>query len=104
MKLVVTDRAGQTRDVPFETGAKLMHVLRAADLGIRAECDGNCACATCHVYIAPDWFDRVGEPDEEEADMLDEACEPEDNSRLSCQIALTDTHDGMPVQIARDWD
>lgn len=81
-----------------------MHVLRAAEFGVKAECDGNCACATCHVYIRADWLDRVGEPDEEETDLLDEACEPEDNSRLSCRIVLSPDHDGMPVTIARDWD
>ena len=104
MKLIVTDREGHTRDVPFQEGSRMMHILRAADFGIAAECDGNCACATCHVYVDPDWFDRAGAPDNEEMDMLDEACEPEDNSRLSCQIVLTPDHDGMPVTVARDWD
>jgi ferredoxin len=50
MKLIVTDRVGQTTEIPYEAGSRLMHVLRDADFGICAECDGNYACATCHVY------------------------------------------------------
>ena len=104
MKLIVTDREGQTREVPFKPGSSMMQVLEAADFGVRAECGGCCVCATCHVYIDQEWMTKAGEPDGEEIDMLDEAFEPEDNSRLSCQIMLAEAHDGMKVTVAPDWD
>ncbi|MGB0846938.1 MAG: 2Fe-2S iron-sulfur cluster-binding protein [Thiolinea sp.] len=104
MKLIVTDREGQTRDVPFKPGTSMMQVLEAADFGIRADCGGCCVCATCHVYIDENWLKQAGEAGGEEMDMLDDACEPEDNSRLSCQISLTEAHDGMEVTVAPEWD
>lgn len=104
MKIVVTGRDGAVQDLDFEEGARLMHVLRDANMGIRAECDGNCACATCHVYIDEAWMERLSPLEEEEEDMLDEACEPEDNSRLSCQVVLSAAHDGLPLTIAKDWE
>ena len=57
--------------------------------GILAECGGNCACATCHVYIDKAWTETVGAPSDMEADMLDFAKDPQENSRLSCQIPVT---------------
>ena len=67
--------------------------------GILAECGGNCACATCHVYVDPAWWDKVGKPNDVEADMLDFAQEPRENSRLSCQIEVTPALDGLVVRI-----
>ncbi|MEQ9608903.1 MAG: 2Fe-2S iron-sulfur cluster-binding protein, partial [Kiloniellaceae bacterium] len=65
---------------------------------------GCCACATCHVYIAPEWFAKLPAPSDEEIAMLDEAFEVETNSRLSCQVLLTPELDGMDVTVAPDWD
>ena len=104
MKLHVTDREGGAHELDFDKGEVLMRVLRAEDLGIKAECDGCCACATCHVYVDPAWMAKVGKPNEEELDMLDEALEVEANSRLSCQVVLGPEHDGLKVVIAPDWD
>lgn len=67
--------------------------------GILAECGGNCACATCHVYIDSAWTDRVGAPSDMEADMLDFAKDPQENSRLSCQIPVTVELDGLVVRM-----
>ena len=68
--------------------------------GIIAECGGSMACATCHVYVADDWAERVGTRSESEADMLECAMsEMKDTSRLSCQISLTEVHDGLCVHV-----
>ena len=67
--------------------------------GVLAECGGNCACATCHVYIDSAWTDRVGPANEMEADMLDFAHEPQENSRLSCQVEVKAEMEGLIVRI-----
>jgi ferredoxin, 2Fe-2S len=85
-----------------ETGQSLMELGRAHDVrGILADCGGACACATCHVYVDPDWVERVGPPDEIEAEMLDMVSDlQKPNSRLSCQVRLTDALDGLRVTVA----
>ncbi len=104
MKVKVTDREGGKHELPFQEGDTLMQVLTEEDLGVRAECGGCCACATCHVYIGPEWFAKLPAQSEEELSMLDEAFEVESTSRLSCQVLLTAALDGMEVTIAPDWD
>lgn len=104
MKVHVTDREGGQHELDFQEGDTLMQVLTDEDLGVRAECGGCCACATCHVYVAPEWLDKLPPQSEEEAAMLDEAFEVEPNSRLSCQVPLTAALDGMAVTIAPDFD
>ncbi len=80
----------------------LMEVGRANGVeGILADCGGACACATCHVYVDPQWEDRVGPPDDIEAAMLDMVSEVQlSNSRLACQIKLSDALDGLKVTVA----
>lgn len=84
---------------PDET---LMEVARRAGVaGIVAECGGVCSCATCHVYVAGEWFDKVGEPDEVEdemLDMVDHIRRP--TSRLSCQIRLGEAVNGLQAEVA----
>lgn len=65
--------------------------------GIEADCGGVCACATCHVYVAPEWIERVGPAGADESEMLDCANDPRPNSRLSCQIAMTAELEGLTV-------
>src|SRR3546814_8192711 len=88
MKVIATDREGGMHELPFQEGDTLMEVLTSEDLGVRAECGGCCACATCHVYVAPQWLDRLLPQSDDEIDMLDLAFAVETNSRLSCQIAM----------------
>jgi 2Fe-2S ferredoxin len=80
-----------------------MTVMEAAKLnlidGIEAECGGACACATCHVYVDAAWRERTGAPAEMEEDMLDFAFEVRPESRLSCQIKVTEALDGLIVRI-----
>ena len=67
--------------------------------GIDADCGGGMACATCHVYVAEKWFNKLPKKEDGEEDMLDMATEPKKNSRLSCQIVVTDELDGLTVNI-----
>ena len=67
--------------------------------GIDADCGGACACATCHVYVEPDWLEATGEREEMEEDMLDFAFDVRDNSRLSCQIKVSPALDGLTVRV-----
>jgi 2Fe-2S ferredoxin len=83
-------------------GWSLMEVARANDvMGILADCGGGCACATCHVYVDPEWAEAVGAPDDLEAEVLDMVSDiRRDTSRLSCQIKLTPALDGVRVTVA----
>ncbi|QIG80770.1 2Fe-2S iron-sulfur cluster-binding protein [Stakelama tenebrarum] len=84
-----------------DTGQSLMEVGRTNGVeGILADCGGCCSCATCHVYVDEEWREKVGTPDDIETDMLDMAEEPKENSRLSCQIQLTEELDGLTVHVA----
>lgn len=67
--------------------------------GIDADCGGACACATCHVYVEPEWQDKAGAKNPMEADMLDFAFDVRDNSRLSCQIKVSEAIDGLRVRV-----
>jgi len=102
MKVLVTDLDGKVHEIEGKSGWTLMEVIRDAGLPIKAECGGACACATCHVYVDDDWMDASGERSEEEEDMIDLALEVEDTSRLSCQIEMSDSLDGLKVRLARD--
>ena len=67
--------------------------------GILAECGGSCTCATCHVYVDENWTDKVGTPGEFEQDLLEMVIDPQPNSRLSCQLKITDELDGLTVRL-----
>ena len=67
--------------------------------GIDADCGGACACATCHVYVEPEWVGKAGSRSQMEEDMLDFAFDVRDSSRLSCQIKVSDQLDGLRVRV-----
>ena len=67
--------------------------------GIDADCGGGMACATCHVYVKDEWYNKINKKSEGEDDMLDQAYEPKKNSRLSCQISVGDDIDGLIVHL-----
>ena len=77
----------------------LLDVAQAAGMPLEGTCEGQMACSTCHVIVAPEWFDRLPEAAEDEEDMLDLAAGACRTSRLSCQIELTDALDGIEVRI-----
>lgn len=98
VKINFTDHTGTTRTVDVEAGATVMEAaIRNAIPGIEAECGGACACATCHVYVDAPWGEKVGAPTPMEEDMLDFGFDVRPNSRLSCQIKITDELEGLSL-------
>lgn len=98
--LRVVDRDGAEHELKVDSGGKLMEPLRDMDDGVAAICGGMCSCATCHVYVDPAWVARLPKPMSDELEMLKDLGSFRDNSRLSCQIDLTDALDGLKVTIA----
>lgn len=92
--------SGHERMVKIGVGVSLMEGALAGGVeGLPAECGGACACATCHVYVDQQWFDRLPQANAMERDMLECAEQVRPNSRLSCQIKMTRDLDGMRVEI-----
>ena len=99
VKITFIDVEGTARTVEGETGSTVMETaIKHGVPGIEAECGGACACSTCHVYIEEEWREKVGEPSPMEEDMLDFGYDVRENSRLSCQIKVTDALDGLVVR------
>jgi 2Fe-2S ferredoxin len=98
-KINYIDSSGTTRTVEAEVGSTVMEAaIRNNIPGIEAECGGACACATCHVYVDEAWRAKTGEPSPMEEDMLDFGYDVRPNSRLSCQIKVSDELDGLVVR------
>jgi len=98
-KITYVEFNGTEHVVDVPNGLTVMEGARDNGIpGIEADCGGACACSTCHVYVAPDWVDRVPGKEAMEEDMLDFAFQPDPvRSRLTCQIKVTDALDGMKV-------
>jgi 2Fe-2S ferredoxin len=99
-KITYVEPDGERIETEGETGSTVMEtaILNGVP-GIVAECGGACSCATCHVYVDPEWTDAVGGPSAMEEDMLDFAFEVKPTSRLSCQIRVRDELDGLVVHV-----
>jgi 2Fe-2S ferredoxin len=99
-KITYIGADGTRYEVEAENGSTVMeNAIRNGVPGIEAECGGACACATCHVYVAEEWREKTGSPEPMEEDMLDFAYDLRPNSRLSCQIQVTDELDGLVVTV-----
>ena len=97
-KITYTTHDGAKNTVDVSVGMTVMRAAIANGIpGIDADCGGACACATCHVYVDQAWFDRLPAPASAEADMLDFVLDRQPNSRLSCQIEVTESLDGLAV-------
>lgn len=97
-RITFTDHTGAARQVDAKAGETLMEAAVKSDIpDLDAECGGACACATCHVYIDPDFLALVGPAEGSELDMLSFAKNVRPNSRLSCQIVVTDAFEGLSV-------
>ena len=94
---------GETEHViDAKPGQTVMEVAVKNNIpGIDADCDGACACATCHVYVDPAWRDKSGVPSAIEQSMLDCVMNVDSNSRLACQIKVTDQLDGLIVRMPK---
>ena len=99
-KITYIEFNGNSHTVEVANGLTVMEGAVQNDIpGIDADCGGGMACATCHVYVKDDWFDKTNKKNEGEDDMLDQAYEPKKNSRLSCQIIVSDDLDGLVVDM-----
>jgi 2Fe-2S ferredoxin len=98
--VVFIEPSGERREIAAPVGVSLMEAARQSGVdGIVAQCGGACACATCHVYVSSSWLAKLEPPDEMEEGMLENAWQPRENSRLSCQIPLTAELDGLEVTV-----
>ena len=99
-KITYITHNNETHIHEVQSGLTVMEGAVQNDVpGIDADCGGGMACATCHVYVNDEWFDKLPSKEDGEEDMLDMAFEPKKNSRLSCQITVTDNLDGLIVNI-----
>jgi ferredoxin len=80
-------------------GQSLLEVAQNCGMPLEGTCEGQMACSTCHVIVEADWFDKLKRPSDDEEDMLDLAAHVTRYSRLSCQILLDDSLDGLTVRI-----
>lgn len=105
--LNVIDREGKEHTLEGLDGWRVMEVIRDNGLPLKAECGGACSCATCHVYVDSAWVEKVEAAypkHDEEVEMLDEAFDVQDNSRLSCQILMSEELSGLTVTLAPSDD
>jgi 2Fe-2S ferredoxin len=99
-KITYIEHDGTEHVVDVKSGQSVMEGAVKHNIpGIDADCGGACACATCHVYVDPAWLGKTGEKSSMEESMLDFAESVEDNSRLSCQIKVSDDLDGLVVRM-----
>ncbi len=96
----VTDMDGREHELQAEPDSVLMEVLREQEWGIAALCGGMCSCATCHVYLDEAWLERFPGKDSDEEELLELLYHFEPNSRLSCQLRLQASHDGLALTLA----
>ena len=99
-KITYIEKNGKEYTIDVPNGLTVMEGAVQNNVpGIDADCGGSMACATCHVYVKEDWFNKVPKKEEGEEDMIDMAFEPNKFSRLSCQITVSDSLDGLVVEL-----
>ena len=97
-KIKYIDQKGSSKIIDVENGLTVMEGAVQNNIpGIDADCGGSMACATCHVYVEDSWFNKIPKAEDAENDMIDMAYNPKKNSRLSCQIIVSDELDGLVV-------
>lgn len=102
-KIVYVDVNGERHECDVANGLSVMEgAIQNGIEGILAICGGSCACSTCHSYIDENWTERVGRPGDIEDDTLELAQDRQENSRLTCQIEITDELDGLVVIVAQN--
>tara|TARA_B100000029_G_C17054076_1_gene770606 strand:+ start:11 stop:331 length:321 start_codon:yes stop_codon:yes gene_type:complete len=99
-KITYIEHNGKSHTIDVSNGLSVMEGAVQNNIpGIDADCGGGMACATCHVYVKQEWFDKLPKKEEGEEDMIDMAYEPSKYSRLSCQISVSDELDGLVVHL-----
>ncbi len=101
-KITYIEHDGKSHTINVSNGLTVMEGAVQNNIpGIDADCGGGMACATCHVYVKDEWLNKISPKSEGEDDMLDQAFEPKTNSRLSCQIEVSDNIDGLEVNLPK---
>ena len=99
-KITYIEKSGNSHTIEVSNGLTVMEGAVQNDIpGIDADCGGGMACATCHVYVKEEWYNKLPNKVDGEEDMLDMAFEPKQNSRLSCQLTVSNELDGLVVNI-----
>ena len=99
-KITYIEHSGKKHTIDVANGLSIMEGAVQNNIpGIDADCGGAMACATCHVYVKDDWFNKLPPKTEGEDDMIDQAFEPSPTSRLSCQIQISDDLEGLKVHL-----
>ena len=99
-KITYIEHNGKNHTIDVKNGLSVMEGAVQNNIpGIDADCGGSMACATCHVYVKEEWFNKLPKKEDGEEDMLDMAFEPKKNSRLSCQILVSDELNGLIVNL-----
>ena len=99
-KITYIEHSGKSHTIEVQNGLTVMEGAIQNNIpGIDADCGGSMACATCHVYVKEEWFNKLPKKEDGEEDMLDMAFEPKKNSRLSCQLMVSDQLDGLVVNL-----
>lgn len=99
MKITFVTARGERVETEAQPGQRLLEVAQRCDMPLEGTCEGQMACSTCHVIVAPAWFDRLPRAVADEEDMLDLAAGVARTSRLACQIVLDPALDGLEVRI-----
>ena len=99
-KITYIEHTGKSHTIEVPNGLSVMEGAISNNIpGIDADCGGSMACATCHVYVKDNWFNKLPKKESGEDDMLDMAYEPKKISRLSCQITVSEKLDGLEVNL-----
>ena len=99
-KITYIELNGKSHTIEIANGLSVMEGAVQNNIpGIDADCGGSMACATCHVYVKEEWFNKLPKKEDGEEDMLDMAFEPKKNSRLSCQLMVSDQFEGLVVNL-----
>ena len=99
-KITYVEHSGKIHTIQVQNGLTVMEGAVQNNIpGIDADCGGSMACATCHVYVKEEWFNKLPKKEDGEEDMLDMAYEPSKFSRLSCQLTVSDELEGLVVKL-----
>jgi 2Fe-2S ferredoxin len=98
-KVIFLEKNGARKEISTSSKTTLLHIAQANDIEMEGACEGSMACSTCHVIVADEWYGKLPDASEAEADMLDLTYGVSRTSRLACQILVTDELDGLTVRL-----
>ena len=102
LTLTATLPGGGTMQLHAAPGFRVMELIRMGGVAMKAECGGSGVCATCHIRVSGDWRDKLPPPSDDELAKLDEIAGADDDSRLACQIEMTDALDGLQFAVSAE--